>query len=87
VRVGLYLQALKFDWDSLIHSISLRFRPAASPSQRWVGDDWHWAAPGPCVSEAGAGSARPAGSNSAHGQIKLEKSFKFFKSFLNSKPI
>jgi hypothetical protein len=43
-----------------------------------VGDDRRWAA---------IGSARPAGPNSAHGQIKLKKVFLIFKYFLNSKPI
>jgi hypothetical protein len=52
-----------------------------------IGNDRHWAAPGPHVSEAGAGSAGSAGSNSAHGQIKLEKVFLIFNFFLNSKPI
>jgi hypothetical protein len=33
-----------------------------------VGDDRCWATPGLCMSEAGAGSARPVGRNSAHGQ-------------------
>jgi hypothetical protein len=33
-----------------------------------VGDDRCWATPGSCMSEAGAGSARPVGRNSAHGQ-------------------
>jgi hypothetical protein len=52
-----------------------------------VGNDRRRAAPGPRTSEVGAGSAGPAGSNSAHGQITLEKVFLIFKSFLNSKPI
>jgi hypothetical protein len=37
-------------------------------TQHRVGDDRCWAAPGPCVSEAEAGSARPVGRNLARGQ-------------------
>jgi hypothetical protein len=40
---------------------------------RRVGDDRCWAAPRPRTSEAGAGSAGPAGLNSALGQIKTRK--------------
>jgi hypothetical protein len=50
-------------------------------TQRRVGDDWRWVAPRPCTTEAGAGSARPAGSNSAHGQIKTRKSLLNFQIF------
>jgi hypothetical protein len=44
-------------------------------TQRRVGDNRRWAAPGLCASDAGAGSARPAGPNLAHGQIKTGKAF------------
>jgi hypothetical protein len=37
-------------------------------TRRGVGDDRRWDAPGPCASEAGVGSARLVGWNSAHGQ-------------------
>jgi hypothetical protein len=37
-------------------------------TQRGVGDDWRWATPGSCASEAGVGSAGSLGRNSAHGQ-------------------
>jgi hypothetical protein len=56
-------------------------------TQRRVGDNRCWAAPGPHASVAGVGSTGPVGRNSAHGQLKTVKSFLIFKSFVNSEPI
>jgi hypothetical protein len=88
VRVGLYLQALKFDWNSLdFVEISASGVSISVMTRRGVGDDRRSVAPGPRVSEARASSAGPVGPNSAHGQIKTGKGLFTFKSFLNSKPI
>jgi hypothetical protein len=72
---------LGFDISFVFIEISAGGVSVSVTTQRGVGNDRCWAAPGPCACEGGAGSTGPAGSNSADGQIKTGKGLLNFQIF------